>query len=66
MLLTRILYAEAETYKQLGDLAKKHETTISLLGIQGAACALEWLSNAARLTSGTINVLHPLEIGMYY
>eukprot|EP01102_Stenamoeba_stenopodia_P016501 TRINITY_DN5779_c0_g2_i2.p1 TRINITY_DN5779_c0_g2~~TRINITY_DN5779_c0_g2_i2.p1 ORF type:complete len:519 (-),score=115.02 TRINITY_DN5779_c0_g2_i2:113-1669(-) len=54
--------SDAATYSCLGDLAKKHETTISLLGIEGSACALEWLSNAARLTSGTINVLHPLEI----
>lgn len=47
---------------QMGEYAQGSHTAVSVLGIEGASCALEALSNCASITNGTINILHPLEM----
>ena len=46
----------------MGEYAQDSHTTISVLGIEGSNCAMEHLSTCASITSGTINILHPLEM----
>ena len=46
----------------MGEYAQGSHTAVSVLGIEGASCALEALSNCASITNGTINILHPLEM----
>lgn len=47
---------------QMGEHAQTSHTAISVLGIEGATCAMEALSSCAAITSGTVNILHPLEM----
>ncbi|KJE95673.1 ras-like protein 2 [Capsaspora owczarzaki ATCC 30864] len=54
--------AAAAFYTRIGELAREQDTTISLLGISGTDCGLQHLSACAKMTSGTVNVLHPVEI----
>jgi len=49
-------------YTTIGSMAQEKNATISLIGIEGADCALENLSACAELTSGSINIVRPLEI----
>ena len=46
----------------MGEHAQTSHTAISVLGIEGATCAMEALSSCAAITSGTVNILHPLEM----
>lgn len=46
----------------MGEHAQVSHTTISVLGIEGASCAMEALSSCAAVTHGTVNILHPLEM----
>ena len=52
----------SQTYEQIGNLAVRKESKISLIGIEGCACAMEYLSECAARTEGNISILHPLEI----
>ena len=47
---------------QMGEHAQVSHTAISILGIEGASCAMEVLSSCAAITSGTVNIIHPLEM----
>lgn len=48
---------------QIGEYAKSCNVTISILGIDGdTQCGLSAISQAASITGGTINILHPLEM----
>jgi hypothetical protein len=49
-------------YLEAGAYAKKNNTRISLIGIEGTDVGLESLSACAELTSGTVNILRPLEL----
>lgn len=49
-------------YNLMGQQAKQNNCKISLLGTKGAGCGLEYLSVAAAQTSGSVNILHPLEM----
>ena len=47
---------------QMGELAQCSHTAVSVLGIEGATCAMEALSACSAITGGTVNILHPLEM----
>ena len=48
---------------QIGEYAKTCNVTVSILGIEGSKrCGLQAISQAASITGGTINILHPLEM----
>ena len=50
-------------YLQIGEYARSCNVTISILGIDGdTQCGLSAISQAASITGGTINILHPLEM----
>lgn len=51
-------------YTRQGNLAKEKQTKVSIIGIenQDSGCALETLGIISDVTSGTVNVLHPLEL----
>jgi hypothetical protein len=44
----------------VGMYAKGNNTTISVIGIDGTDGALSSLSACAEITSGSVNILHPL------
>ena len=46
----------------MGERAQDSHTTVSVLGIEGSDCALQHLSTCSAITSGTVNILHPLEM----
>ncbi len=46
----------------MGEHAAASHTSVSVLGIEGATCAMEALSACATITNGTVNILHPLEM----
>ncbi|ELR11576.1 Ras subfamily protein [Acanthamoeba castellanii str. Neff] len=52
----------AEFYTRVGGLAKKNDTTINVLSIEGSDCAMDCLSRCAEMTSGTVNIVNPLEL----
>lgn len=49
-------------YEKVGLYAKGNNTTLSVIGIEGTDGALSSLSACAELTSGNVNILHPLEL----
>lgn len=49
-------------YKQIGIFARNCSTTISILGIEGTDCGVAQLSVCADISSGTVNVVKPLEL----
>jgi len=49
-------------YEKVGLYAKGNKTTLSVIGIDGTDGALASLSACAELTSGSVNILHPLEL----
>jgi hypothetical protein len=49
-------------YTSMGEYAQDSHTTVSVLGIEGSDCAMQHLSSCAAITSGTVNILHPLEM----
>jgi len=49
-------------YTRVGELAKANDTTINVLSIEGSDCAMDCLSRCAEMTSGTINIVNPLEL----
>eukprot|EP01102_Stenamoeba_stenopodia_P014107 TRINITY_DN4655_c0_g1_i1.p1 TRINITY_DN4655_c0_g1~~TRINITY_DN4655_c0_g1_i1.p1 ORF type:complete len:632 (-),score=160.60 TRINITY_DN4655_c0_g1_i1:708-2603(-) len=53
-----------EFYHSLGVIAKKNETKISVIGIEGdkGGCALQTIGKLADLTAGTTNILLPIEL----
>ena len=46
----------------MGEHASVAHTAVSILGIEDSACAMDALSQCASITSGTVNILHPLEM----
>jgi hypothetical protein len=52
----------AETYERIGSMAVQRECKVSLIGIDGCRCAMEYLSECASRTEGNISILHPIEI----
>jgi hypothetical protein len=55
-------HGDSGFYTTMGEYAQDSHTTVSVLGIEGSDCALEHLSTCASITSGTVNILHPLEM----
>jgi len=51
-------------YPQLGVLAKKYETTVSVIGLEGSegGCALKAIGSVADMTSGTVNIVQAIEL----
>lgn len=49
-------------YEKVGMYAKDNQTTLSVIGLEGTGGALSSLSACAELTSGFVNILHPLEL----
>ena len=57
------LFVNACPDLQVGEYAKTCNVTVSILGIDGdTQCGLQAISQAASITGGTINILHPLEM----
>lgn len=46
----------------MGEHAAVSHTAVSILGIEGSACAMDALSQCAAISHGTVNILHPLEM----
>lgn len=46
----------------MGEHAAVSHTAVSILGIEGSTCAMDALSQCASISSGTVNILHPLEM----
>lgn len=62
-LYIRKLTVTMRIYFQIGEYARSCNVTISILGIDGdTQCGLSAISQAASITGGTINILHPLEM----
>lgn len=53
---------KSETYQRMGHLAIQAEARVSLIGVQGCRCALDYLSNVAVQSEGTVTLALPLEI----
>lgn len=51
-----------EFYARAGNVALELDCRINLIGIQGCACAMDALSSCAAATSGTVNIVHPIEL----
>lgn len=49
-------------YRELGDVAKKAGTTVSLIGIEGEGIGLPILGEAARISSGLVTIVKPFEL----
>jgi len=49
-------------YEQIGKLAQEQNTAISLIGIEGNDCNMTDLSVCAELTTGSVNIVRPLEL----
>eukprot|EP01137_Pigoraptor_chileana_P027467 Opistho-2@10094 len=50
-------------YESMGAFAAENGTSISVIGLEGTGgCGLEYLRGCARATSGTVTLLHPLEL----
>eukprot|EP01113_Clastostelium_recurvatum_P035404 TRINITY_DN4934_c0_g1_i4.p1 TRINITY_DN4934_c0_g1~~TRINITY_DN4934_c0_g1_i4.p1 ORF type:complete len:930 (-),score=159.59 TRINITY_DN4934_c0_g1_i4:32-2821(-) len=49
-------------YERVAQFAKTNNTSISVLGIEGSDINMDCLSRCASVTSGTVNILHPLEL----
>jgi len=49
-------------YRTLGNSAKEAGTTLSLIGIEGGGIGLPILGEAARLSSGLVTIVSPLEL----
>ena len=47
---------------QIGEYAKANKTKISIIGLEGEELNMKKISQAASLTSGTVNILNPLEL----
>ena len=60
---TPALKAEAdEFYRRVGARAQEQNTTISIIGIEGEHCGLDRLTVCAEMTSGSVNIVRPLEL----
>jgi len=51
-----------EFYKKISSLAQKNNTSISVIGIEGEDCSLSNLSICCEATSGSVNIVKPLEL----
>ncbi|KAL6071496.1 Ras GTPase [Balamuthia mandrillaris] len=49
-------------YSRVGRIARKHETTINVISIEGSDCAMDRLGESASITAGTVNIVNPLEL----
>jgi transcription elongation factor Elf1 len=49
-------------YGAVGELALANKTKISIIGIEGSSVSMDRLCDAARVTGGAVNVLHPVEL----
>jgi hypothetical protein len=49
-------------YHMIGKRAQENESIISIIGIDGADCSMEHLSICSEATSGSSNILVPLEL----
>ena len=47
---------------QIGNFAKENDCKISIIGIEGADITMSAIKQAAAITSGTVNILHPIEL----
>ncbi|XP_070561238.1 circularly permutated Ras protein 1-like isoform X2 [Ptychodera flava] len=54
--------ADPEYYAKVGEFAKNQNTTVSIIGIEGEACLMHHIKQCAKISGGTINILHPLEL----
>lgn len=46
----------------MGNYGKEKKTKISIIAIEGADYELQHIKRCAQLTSGTVNILKPLEL----
>lgn len=51
-----------EWYEGIGNLAKLHGVTVSVVSIKGDECALEDLGRVAELSGGDVERMDPLEL----
>ncbi|XP_064623154.1 circularly permutated Ras protein 1-like [Lineus longissimus] len=49
-------------YEMIGEYALRNETKISVIALDGAECNLQYISIAASMTGGTVNILNPSEL----
>ncbi|KAL4239000.1 hypothetical protein ACF0H5_003704 [Mactra antiquata] len=49
-------------YKKIGEFAKKNNTRLSILAVEGQETGLQHVQQCAIVSGGTINVLNPLEM----
>ena len=49
-------------FDQMSEFAVVNECRISLIGVEGCTCAMEYLSSIVNATGGSVHLLHPLEI----
>ncbi|XP_070561239.1 circularly permutated Ras protein 1-like [Ptychodera flava] len=54
--------ADPEYYAKIGERSKNQNTTVSIIGIEGSACLMHHIKQCAKISGGTINILHPLEL----
>jgi hypothetical protein len=54
--------SDTNFYTTMGEHARDSHTTVSVLGFEDSQCAVQSLSKCASITSGTVNVLHALEM----
>jgi hypothetical protein len=55
----------ADVYRAIGQLAKDNGTVIDVISIRGDDCSLENIGALAELTSGTVDIVDPLEFGAH-
>ncbi|CAH1791039.1 unnamed protein product [Owenia fusiformis] len=54
--------ADEAFYSKIGKYARGNQTKISIIGIEGEECQIETIGQCVTETSGTINILNPLEL----
>jgi len=56
------LPSDPNFYKEIGDIAKSNNLSISIIGIEGASGAMPSLSVCSELSNGSVNLINPLEL----
>eukprot|EP01130_Rhizamoeba_saxonica_P007606 TRINITY_DN3074_c0_g1_i1.p1 TRINITY_DN3074_c0_g1~~TRINITY_DN3074_c0_g1_i1.p1 ORF type:complete len:918 (-),score=249.55 TRINITY_DN3074_c0_g1_i1:85-2631(-) len=56
------LSSSSSYYNSLGSLAKERGVTISVIGIEGEECGVSILGACAKITSGEVTIVSPLEL----
>eukprot|EP01091_Cochliopodium_minus_P009235 TRINITY_DN222_c0_g3_i1.p1 TRINITY_DN222_c0_g3~~TRINITY_DN222_c0_g3_i1.p1 ORF type:complete len:714 (-),score=288.87 TRINITY_DN222_c0_g3_i1:43-2184(-) len=49
-------------FRRVGDLAQQNGTTISITGIEGSECKMEYLGLVSELSGGEVDIVNPLEL----